>query len=56
VAINGESYILALPHGNTTFRLTSIKPYFTNIEVELTGKECGIWAAKKDSKAYIFEG
>jgi hypothetical protein len=27
MAINGESYVLALPRGNTTFRLTSIKPF-----------------------------
>jgi hypothetical protein len=39
IAVNGESCILALPHGNTTFRLTSIKPYFTNIEVEPAGEE-----------------
>jgi hypothetical protein len=48
VAIKGESCILALPHGNTTFRATSVKPYFTptaqieGIKVELasgTGKE-----------------
>jgi hypothetical protein len=25
--MNGESCILALPHGNTTFRLTSVKPF-----------------------------
>jgi len=49
VAINGESCILALPHGNTTFRFTSVKPYLTpnltlitqieGIEVEPTGEE-----------------
>ena len=27
IAVNGESCILALPHGNTTFRATSVKPY-----------------------------
>jgi hypothetical protein len=25
--MNDESYVLALPHGNTTFRLTSVKPF-----------------------------
>jgi hypothetical protein len=27
VAMNGESCVLALPHGNTTFHLTSVKPF-----------------------------
>ncbi len=27
VAVNGKSCVLALPHGNTTFRSTSIKPF-----------------------------
>jgi hypothetical protein len=27
VAIEGESCVLALPRGNTTFRLTSVKPF-----------------------------
>jgi hypothetical protein len=27
VAINGKSCVLALPHGNTTFRSTSVKPF-----------------------------
>ena len=27
MAINGESCVLALPHGNTTFRSTSVKPF-----------------------------
>ena len=49
MAINGESCILALPHGNTTFRFTSIKLYLTlnltlttqieGIEVEPTSEE-----------------
>ena len=39
IAINGESCILALPHGNTTFRSTSVKPYFTNTKVEPASKE-----------------
>jgi hypothetical protein len=44
VAINSESCVLALPHGNTTFRATSVKPYFTlttqieGIEVEPVSK------------------
>ena len=29
VGIDGESCILALPHGNTTFRATSVKLYLT---------------------------
>jgi hypothetical protein len=28
VAIEGELYVLALPRGNVTFRLTSIKPFY----------------------------
>jgi hypothetical protein len=39
ITVNGESCILALPHGNTTFRSTSVKPYFTNTEVEPAGEE-----------------
>jgi hypothetical protein len=31
VAIKGKSCILALPHSNITFRVTSIKLYFTPI-------------------------
>jgi hypothetical protein len=27
VVIEGESCVLALPRGNTTFRLTSVKPF-----------------------------
>ena len=27
MSINQELYVLALPHGNTTFRSTSVKPY-----------------------------
>ena len=30
VSITGEDCILALPHGNTAFRTTSVKPYFTH--------------------------
>jgi hypothetical protein len=45
VAIKGESCILALPHGNTTFRATSVKLYLTpttkieDIRVESTGEK-----------------
>jgi hypothetical protein len=28
VVIEGESCVLALPHSNTTFRLTSVKPFY----------------------------
>jgi hypothetical protein len=27
--MDGESCVLALPHGNTTFRTTVVKPYLT---------------------------
>jgi len=45
MSIDQESCILALPRGNTSFRLTSIKPYLTpttqieGIEVEPAGEE-----------------
>jgi len=32
--MNSESCILALPHGNTTFRSTFVKLYFTNTKVK----------------------
>jgi hypothetical protein len=41
VAIDGKSCVLALPYSNITFRVTSVKLYFTlitqieGIEVEL---------------------
>jgi hypothetical protein len=36
VAINGESCVLALPRGNITFRLTSVKPFnVPDVEVEV---------------------
>jgi hypothetical protein len=36
MAINGESCILALPRGNTTFRSTSVKPFnMPDVEVEV---------------------
>jgi hypothetical protein len=35
VAIDGELCVLALPHGNTTFRATSIKLYLVpNIQID----------------------
>jgi hypothetical protein len=39
--MDGESCVLGLPHGNTTFRATSVKPYLTpttQIEVEPTNR------------------
>jgi hypothetical protein len=45
VSIDQESCVLALPHGNTTFRSTSVKPYLipTNqiegIEIEPVSRE-----------------
>jgi hypothetical protein len=52
VAIKGESCILALPHSNTTFRVTSIKLYFTptaqieGIKVELASRTSKELASK----------
>jgi hypothetical protein len=43
VAIDGESYILALPRGNTTFRSMSVKPFNVpdvKTEVNLLEPEC----------------
>ena len=34
IAIDGESCTLALPNGNTVFRSTSVKPYFTLDPIE----------------------
>jgi hypothetical protein len=49
VAIEGESYILALLRGNTTFRLTSIKLFHVgDIEVSSEGP--------KDDPEYYSEG
>jgi hypothetical protein len=45
VSIDQESCVLALPHGNTTFRSTSVKPYLIpanqieGIEIEPAGEE-----------------
>jgi len=40
VAINGEDCVLALPRGNTTFRSTSVKPFYVgDIEVITDGPE-----------------
>ena len=36
VAMDGESCTLALPHGNTTFRATSVKPYLVP-DVQIDG-------------------
>jgi hypothetical protein len=55
VAIKGESYILALPHSNTTFYATSVKLYLTpntrieGIKVELISGT-SIKLASKPSK------
>ena len=36
MAINGESCVLALPRGNTTFRSTSVKPFnVPDVETEV---------------------
>jgi hypothetical protein len=40
VVMEGESCVLALPHGNTTFRLTSVKPFHVgDIKVSSEGPE-----------------
>ena len=36
IAIDGESCVLKLPHGNTTFRSTSVKPYFSRPDDDVT--------------------
>jgi hypothetical protein len=49
VAIEGESCVLALLRGNTTFRSTSIKPFYArDIEVSSKGSE--------DDPKYYSEG
>jgi hypothetical protein len=49
VAIEGESCVLALPRGNTTFRLTSIKPFHIG-DIEVSSK------GPKDNPGYYSEG
>jgi hypothetical protein len=49
VAIEGESCILALPHGNTTFRLTSVKPFHVG-DIKVSSK------GPKDDPKYYSEG
>jgi hypothetical protein len=49
VAIEGESCILALPRGNTTFRLTSIKPFHVG-DIKVSSK------GPKDDPEYHGEG
>jgi hypothetical protein len=44
VAVNGESCVLALPRGNTTFRSTSVKPFYVpdeQIEVDPEPERAG---------------
>ena len=49
MVIEGESCVLALPRGNTTFRLTSVKPFHVgDIEVGSEGPE--------DDPEYYSEG
>ena len=33
VSTDGDSCVLALPNGNTTFRITSVKPYYTTTQI-----------------------
>jgi hypothetical protein len=49
VVIEGESCILALLHGNTTFRLTSIKPFYIE-DIKASSK------GPKDNPKYYSEG
>jgi hypothetical protein len=49
VAIEGESCVLALPRGNTTFRLTSVKPFHVG-DIKASSK------GPKDNPKYHGEG
>jgi hypothetical protein len=49
VVIEGESCVLALPHGNTTFRLTSVKPFYIG-DIKASSK------GPKDDPKYHGEG
>jgi hypothetical protein len=49
VAIEGESCVLALLYGNTTFRLTSIKPFHVG-DIKVSSK------GPKDDPEYYSEG
>jgi hypothetical protein len=49
VVIEGESCILALPRGNTTFRLTSVKPFHVG-DIKASSK------GPKDDPKYHGEG
>jgi hypothetical protein len=49
VVIEGESYILALLYSNTTFRLTSIKPFHVG-DIKASSK------GPKDDPKYYGEG
>jgi hypothetical protein len=49
VVIEGESYVLALPRGNTTFYLTSIKPFYRR-DIKVSSK------GPKNNPKYYGEG
>jgi hypothetical protein len=49
VVIEGESCVLALPHGNTTFHLTSVKPFHIG-DIKASSK------GPKDNPEYYSEG
>jgi hypothetical protein len=49
VVIEGESCVLALPRGNTTFRLTSVKLFYIG-DIEVSSK------GPKDNPEYYSEG
>jgi hypothetical protein len=49
VVIEGESCVLALPRGNTTFRLTSVKPFHVG-DIKVSSK------GPKDNPKYHGEG
>ena len=49
MVIEGESCVLALLHGNTTFRLTSVKPFYIG-DIKVSSK------GPKDDPEYYSEG
>jgi hypothetical protein len=49
VVIKGESCVLALPRSNTTFRLTSVKPFYIG-DIKASSK------GPKDDPKYHSEG
>jgi hypothetical protein len=52
LSVNGEACVLALPHGNTKFQTTVVKPYFRATDVKDT--ESGV-AAPEDGDTIIVD-